>query len=472
MARIAYQIIITGLILYSTPNSASAADIDRKSAVYITTFCVDQSNGALIPQQGSGVVINSSGYVVTAYHIVDCWLEQTESDRQAYPLYGRIASKFNREHFLSIIDEDHNSDIVILKIEGTEAEFTPAEVCILRNPAENTTTFTGIGFPKGEEYQPTDLRYGNTVGNVWSVAGELIHGMSGGGVYLNGRVVGIVKSGDPTAGNTINKVSPVYSISLELEREAGLETIRSCDTVEELATASAAGRATADLIEAASATAERVLESVQSISSADPTFAAPTQESRDRVIEAAWFGRNERSQIIAVCWENPSDGDVLQREIYRDAVAHSWEQYSAVKFVGWGACAERSVGVRIRIADTGPHTRSLGRSLDGIEGGVVANLSFQEWSPQCRATPEFCIRSHAVHGFGHVLGFPHEHYHPDTPDSCRTSDGAYFLVPLTPYDPESVMNYCTTSESDEYLGGGVLSWLDIVKAQAVYGPPA
>lgn len=174
---------------------------------------------------------------------------------------------------------------------------------------------------------------------------------------------------------------------------------------------------------------------------------------------------------IPVCWENPSDAFVAEMKLVRDSISESWQKNSSLRFNGWQKCASTNAGIRILIEDSGPHTKGLGNRLDKKQDGMVLNFSFVNWSSSCReseTTRSFCIRSIAVHEFGHALGFAHEQNRADAPGECQLlrqgSDGP---VLLTPYDPKSVMNYCNGSS----YSNGVLSEKDILGLQKVYGAP-
>lgn len=179
--------------------------------------------------------------------------------------------------------------------------------------------------------------------------------------------------------------------------------------------------------------------------------------------DAVW--RNPR---VFVCWENLTTSYSQQAAWVREAIGSTWERESAVRFAGWQSCATENAGIRVRVEDVGPHTKGLGAYLDRRRDGMVLNFAFKNWSPTCLGMKESCIRSIAVHEFGHALGFAHEQNRFDAPGECQAiRQGQQGDLLLTPYDLQSVMNYCNS----RYNNGGVLSALDIAAVRELYGGP-
>ncbi len=218
---------------------------------------------------------------------------------------------------------------------------------------------------------------------------------------------------------------------------------------------------------AESASAAPTRQEAPALPAHDPSAYAPASvSSMVRIDDKAYFLSTAKwaNPVVPACWESGVPNGP-ERGWVKSAIEASWNAAGTrLQFIGFGNCASNAVGIRIDVRDDGandgPHTQGLGNQLDRVPKGMVLNFTFHTWSPACaadEATREMCIRSIAVHEFGHAAGLAHEQNRPDTPGECtQPAQGGNGNLMLTPWDPHSVMNYC----NPVYNNNGVLSELD------------
>ncbi len=184
--------------------------------------------------------------------------------------------------------------------------------------------------------------------------------------------------------------------------------------------------------------------------------------------------------VVNVCFHPMKDGKTAgPNDIYfKAAVAQieyalrtSWQQHSSVKFDF--SCKQTPERVNVRLIP--------GAGFGGwsdIGAGGVRNMELYYCSRgvggnSCTISPEGTgvdperwLRALAMHEFGHLLGFVHEHKRTDIPDHVKTwcqaatdadragNPGGSGFEPhggqnLSPtYDRSSIMNYCRDTDDD------------------------
>jgi hypothetical protein len=179
------------------------------------------------------------------------------------------------------------------------------------------------------------------------------------------------------------------------------------------------------------------------------------------------------SPRIAVCWESAAAAFPQERLWVANALERSWEAASAVDFTGWANCPSGSfAGVRVTATTGQAQTSGTGTQVRAVPNGVQINFTFAHWNNEpCNVRAEAresCIKATAVHEFGHVLGFVHEHNrHESWGQGCTVpADDGVGSREFTAWDGKSVMNYCN---KDRLAESGKLSDLDKAAVALFYG---
>jgi hypothetical protein len=167
---------------------------------------------------------------------------------------------------------------------------------------------------------------------------------------------------------------------------------------------------------------------------------------------------------INVCWL--TSGFDVEKAWVRDTLKgqRSWETTTNVTFTGWGTCASDSWGIKIKMDESGWFSVGIGQANRTVTLNFDFSSNTHTNTFRCTANAlnrEQCIRTVAIHEFGHALGLAHESNRGDS--TCGIFQGADGDTPYGPFDPDSLMAiHCPVWAMD-------LSGLDRRGTEKMYG---
>ena len=113
---------------------------DRASIVFIASEYFDKNTNMTQPgPTGSGFIVSDEGYVLTATHLIQDWLGQTEEDRKKFRLVGKIGTRTATESILlRFVAADSVGDYALLRLTDSSKKYQPVQLCFDSPPLMKT----------------------------------------------------------------------------------------------------------------------------------------------------------------------------------------------------------------------------------------------------------------------------------------------------------------------------------------------
>lgn len=174
----------------------------RRSIVYIYFEAKDPQTSKEVEFHGTGFIVSSLGYVLTASHLLRPWIEQKKS-QEPNSIKGTIWDRPGFTQFsplnLQVINpgDPDSMDVALLKLPDPPQAYSPVSIC----PAEphlGENVFA-LGFPWNQSFVPVNNTLGNrnAEGGRWAAANYFPGGMGGSPVYSAAcKLIGLVKGGE------------------------------------------------------------------------------------------------------------------------------------------------------------------------------------------------------------------------------------------------------------------------------------
>ena len=191
----------------------------RKAVVYVHVERTYKNTGKIEESAGTGFILSSEGYVLTAKHLVT---QAADVDRLV--ITGAIASAFAKQIPMEMIDEAQPpQDLALLKLQDTSQSYHAVSIGNPSRTPEGAPVCT-MGFPLGVEFEQKGGHVGGKGGpkGWWYTDIPSTCGESGAPVFSlrgkRGKVVavqigGLDFSASPCAPAPVNLLVPVNLVS-------------------------------------------------------------------------------------------------------------------------------------------------------------------------------------------------------------------------------------------------------------------
>ena len=202
-------------------------EIARKSLVYIEAPEINE-NGVKVDGFATGFIVSKQGDLLTAHHAIKGWTKLSKTEKQRYPMYGRVGGKNSVQRFpLQFIGDDADKDVALLRLNSPESNYQPLPLCFdLTVPTG--TPMVALGFPQGNFYQPVPGTLAGRGGPnaTYNAYVDITYAMSGGPVLNNQGVVGLVRGGI----DEVDAIKFVTPVNYSREVVSAAAAITTCQT--------------------------------------------------------------------------------------------------------------------------------------------------------------------------------------------------------------------------------------------------
>jgi S1-C subfamily serine protease len=207
-AKALYPVLLMAIGAMQTLAQSCPPDVishNRAALVFIQAKVFNKETGAGKEERGTGFAVSSTGYLLTAYHLV-----KADEKTEMIEITGSLASRDAQSSRLNVIDHNNN-DVALLKFADTSKNYPTLGIAKPSGVAavEFGTQLCAMGFPLDKEFFfAPGVKSGEESG-FWLTDMPSNLGDSGAPVFIaSGEVVAIKRGGYQDAQN-INLLIPL-----------------------------------------------------------------------------------------------------------------------------------------------------------------------------------------------------------------------------------------------------------------------